>query len=691
ASGFAELHLPAIPSTDDLLVEMHPAGSLRVQVSGPLPSESFGGEAFLWRLGGDQKTGEELASTNIDEQGFLRFADLAAGEYSICLRVDGWGMGVYHAATVRLGEATELEINLERGARVYGQVLLKDSSETVSGVLVTATPRFQGVSADLEEKGEHQVLTDADGRYAFEGLSSGTLRIEVEAPWGSISRANLEVFESGDEVEKDFEVGEPGSFSGGVVNSSKQGVGFATVVCTWNDEVISSDLALSASVSSGSIKVESDINGRFHIEGIPSQVFFLVLAYRGEENGSAYLDALMRNKPAQKRLKSGEERENQTITLQDVQTIQGAVRDDQGAGVEDIHLHLALVDNRSKSKKSMDLMEVITSADGEFELPNLNPGRYSLECEAEDYLRASLSFSISPKGLKRQDLELELRAAESITGWCVDEFGESVPFARVSAKPVKLNNLSGKKMRTKSTRADEYGRYDFESVQPGTYWVSAKAAGYEGTLTPVTVYTASGQSIELKLRRKTDTARTIVFGTLATSDRQIPRGLRVKDARGGAFSVGGDSFQITGVRPGEARFTFTAPGYASFKTAPVVLPEGGQISLGLIELKAAGDLTVFVRNHKGKPCTTFTARLEAIKGTKAAKKASALRLGLSSMKHKYKGIKKAVKGRAARSTAVPLRSWRLIIEAPGHKPDRRTLRFTDSLRAINIEIQLSKG
>lgn len=687
--GFALLARPVIDPQQEFLLELEREGRLVGRVVGPSPDALMDATAHLFWLTSGERLRRTESMVPLDSEGAFEFSQLASGEYELCADVPGWGLVFEHALEVRSGETTELELRPSRGALLRGRLTYVGSERPVVGALLRASPRVPGLPPEVEGCGERETTSDAEGRYELRGLAVGEVAVQVETDSGARARAERAVFEEAEVLEQDFQLQAPGSLAGRVISEAGQGVGFATLQVAWDAEPFSTRLDRPARERPGFLRVQCDVNGRFRLAGLPGGRSLRVVAFRAEEDGRAALAAEKLSLVKVVRLYSGEEREDFELRVSDTRSLGGVVVDQRGAPVPDAYLRLSRFAN-GENREDLRLQRLVTDESGEFELVGLLTGSYFIECQHPDYLQTRSKFRVDEDEIRPERLELELSPSQRITGWVVDERGDAVQRARVSAQAVLFDDRSPVGRTERNTRTDAFGRFVLTSVKPGTWSISASATGFERLPVPVVVQSRADAPQVLALRRDDAFQRSTLSGRVMGKDGSTPRELELDELRGGALEVARGAFRLTGARAGTARFRISAPGYLALRTPRLVLPPGGELDLGWLELEPAGDLRLHVRTPKGQPLRSFTATLEPLTGSKKARKKGALKLDLVKSRHRYAGSEERVATRAGVHQKVPLRRWRLRVEAGGFRPHEEELVFSKGRPELRLEVELKR-
>ncbi len=147
-----------------------------------------------------------------------------------------------------------------------------------------------------------------------------------------------------------------------------------------------------------------------------------------------------------------------------------------GASIE--HAEVALFDTRMPARR----VQSVTGQDGRFSFPGIPAGKYSLRGTKGGYLSAAYeqheqysTAIVTGTNFATDDLVLRLMPMAMISGYVLDEAGEGVRHATLF---LYFENHSGGAVRVtmaQEATTDDRGFFDFSLLEPGTYFVSAKA------------------------------------------------------------------------------------------------------------------------------------------------------------------------------------------------------------------------
>lgn len=125
---------------------------------------------------------------------------------------------------------------------------------------------------------------------------------------------------------------------------------------------------------------------------------------------------------------------------------------------------------------------VVTSEDGKFEFTGVPAGKYDLNGAKRGFISASYDqheqFStaiVTGAGLETEALVLRLAATAIISGKILDESGEPVRHATVTAYYDDHSSGVDQIRNYRGTRTDDQGTYEIAGLMPGTYFLSVSA------------------------------------------------------------------------------------------------------------------------------------------------------------------------------------------------------------------------
>jgi hypothetical protein len=128
------------------------------------------------------------------------------------------------------------------------------------------------------------------------------------------------------------------------------------------------------------------------------------------------------------------------------------------------------------------LQSMITADDGHFEFLNVPAGKYPLTGAKRGYLTSAYNqhqqFStaiVTGAGVDTEHLALRIAPLAHITGHVLDEHGDPVRKARITLWQDDHSTGVSRTRRYGNDMTDDLGYFEFSTLQPGTYFLSAAA------------------------------------------------------------------------------------------------------------------------------------------------------------------------------------------------------------------------
>jgi len=139
---------------------------------------------------------------------------------------------------------------------------------------------------------------------------------------------------------------------------------------------------------------------------------------------------------------------------------------------------VSLTDTRNSTRHA----SMITPEDGRFALDAVPPGKYFLYAAKTGYIAAGFNqhgqFStaiVTGPGLDTQNLAFRLTPSAGLHGRVLDESGEPVRNAKIALYSADDGDGLAQVIISNRTETDDQGAYEFASLNPGTFFVSATA------------------------------------------------------------------------------------------------------------------------------------------------------------------------------------------------------------------------
>jgi protocatechuate 3,4-dioxygenase beta subunit len=401
-------------------------------------------------MGGQQQLNR---STDInDPEGMFELTGLKEGKYSLKVRAGGYAEEVKKGVQVKNGETVDgIEIGLKAGSKVEGRVITGSDKAPIPGVLVKPSDegsKIMGVDIsqfDFQPL-EGNVITDDDGRFRLQNLSSGLNTLEAKKEGFLDGKKMVFVLPGQDMKDVEIELSRGGIVTGRVVaHSSGKPVSGADV--TFSGQGFLADLM--PFVRKGTL---TEDQGGFEFHTVPAGAQTMKISH---------------DDYAMKMVENVNVEEGKTVDIGDVALT-------SGGGIAGV-----VLDASSKPISGAMLMargssgfhQQNTNAEGEYAYEELSPGSYTVQLiPSTDGLMSGNIGNVVEKQAqveegKVTELNFILTPGYALSGK-VTRRGETVPGVNVMFQlddPLAPANESG------SYTVDSQGRYEFRELQPGRY------------------------------------------------------------------------------------------------------------------------------------------------------------------------------------------------------------------------------
>lgn len=503
------------------------------------------------------------------------------------------GEGIYTVETVSPDFAPAKKTGIAAGSRGVDFVL-KDAGGIAGTVRDRATgePIADAKVSPVGLSGSHPLeRTDEAGFYELEPLDTGTYTLEAKAEgYVSEKRAGIAVRGGEDTEGVDFALVPAPRIRGRVTVEGGAPAAGAELVLS---KSFSSDMHFLFGFGRKADAI-ADAAGRYEIvKGEPG------IRYEVQAQSKDCVPG----KSAPFQLVPGRDQEGVDIVLKKGLSLPGKVTDEKGLPVAG-----AKVRATSRERGFSFSMDMGTSSgtgpgsavaddSGAFTIEGLASGRHEVKASADGYGTGSTDVTLSP-GAEPKPVIVVLRAGIAISGRVSDDGGNPLADADVSASG---RGDSGYCRRSAET--DEEGRYEIESLSPGTYQVTARLHGYgkgkaEGIVPPakdVDFTLSAGGRIA---GRVTDGGGRPVMTFSYLTDK-APHSDRVILKHGTAVSSEDGSFESKPLDPGDYAVTVNAEGFAPGKAEGIKVGSG-KTARAEIKLGPAASIAGTVVREKGR-------------------------------------------------------------------------------------------
>ncbi|MCY1040499.1 carboxypeptidase regulatory-like domain-containing protein [Corallococcus sp. bb12-1] len=491
----------------------------RGRVSGVLTLEgSTDGSGVTVTLEGANQT----ATT--DAQGRFALEGVPTGSYVLKASRTGYAT-VSQPVEVTEGNDTLLTLLLGRyRGRIEGQVRLSDSAPAL------------GVAVALEGT-DTATTTDSQGRFALEGVVTGTYSLVASKEGYTAVRQSVEVKATGSSSVTLSLTRHRGTLQGQVTLDGATQAPGVTVMLEGTSAVTT-----------------STSQGRFTLGGVPTGTYVLVATKTGYTTVRQSVEVT--------------QDATTTVTLPLILSrgdLVGQVLLEGGVSPSGIALQL-----------EGTATSTATDAEGRFTLPGVPTGSYALLATKADYTTT------------RQAVEVKEAASTSVTLTLARSRGrvEGVALLDDAQDPagtqVSLRGLTG------VTTTDAQGRFVLEGVPTGSYLVDTVRAGYTSPQPLVQVQADATASVSMTLERRYGS----IQGRVTLEGRTNHSGVRI-DLVGRTDSVttnASGSFQFTRLPPGDYSLQATLSPYETVNVSvSVALDDSRSTNITMSLLR--GDVT----------------------------------------------------------------------------------------------------
>lgn len=398
--------------------------------SGGAPIES----AFVEALQG----GTLIASTTTNASGVYSLSGLAPGSYDVRASATNFQTSTHTGVTVTSGATTTVNISL---APDFG---------TIAGTVSDSGGPLVGATVDVLEGGVviATATTVGGGSYTINDISPGSYTVRA-------SQTNYQTAVLGATVQSnqtttvDFTLLQsPGTIAGTVRDSETHAeIAGASVEALQGSTV----LASTTTAGDGTYFLPDLAPGIYTVRATATTYQTTTIGATVTANATTTLDFSLLPNPG---------------------TISGLVRDSATTSP----ISGALIEI---SQGSTSIASTLTDGSGQYSVPGLAPGSYSVRAIATGYQTASSSAIVLSSGTATVTFDL-LSSPGTITGQITNSVGGApIPSAAVE---ILQGNIT-----IASTVTDSSGFYTVSNLAPGSYLVQANAATFQGNSSVATV------------------------------------------------------------------------------------------------------------------------------------------------------------------------------------------------------------
>jgi hypothetical protein len=470
-----------------------------------------------------------------------------------------------------------IEIVMKSGARISGVVIDAAGKPAPRAEVIVTQPSWEHIPR-LSDSYRSRTTTDAEGRFAFEGVDRTPLALTAWTDDASSELVELDLRGADERKNVRITLANSGVITGTVTEEDGGPAPFAIITyfaapdvdkIVWaKDEAHTRGLAL-PKASGGTL---CDADGTFRIAGLPPGSYTVRAQRPAATSVIPEYSAAWRYK-----VTTGS---NVALVLPGLGTIKGRVVDDAGRGIPSFTVAFAIWDAAMQTT-AMPPGRPVTSADGTFEIDAVPANQYLVAVSGAGLVEWRASGAVAVRGGSVTDLgTIKMTGGLQIAGRVLSRAGEPVRGADVAMV------VSDKPDLTQHAESDSEGRFTLPVAARGSS-VKVRATTEQNASEWVSV--APGvASVDIVMN---DPTRGSVVGVIVDPAHPLAE-------RTVALTLPGIGVPGEGLKP----------------EAITAALDSGRFAL---ENVPAGAYLVWVRRAQPRPGDEWVTRAVAVEGTKA--------------------------------------------------------------------------
>jgi hypothetical protein len=399
--------------------------------------------------------------TTTDDAGRFELRAIKPGGVRLTAEHDGYAQAETEERKLADGDVwTDAELILARGGRVTGTVTWPDGTPATASVAVIESTERDRLN-DWQTHRDHAARCDTAGRFEVTGLGQGTF--VVRAGFGEDERAEL--------AENDPRRTDPGTWRA-VADDVLPGADVALVLAApvSISGTVLDDLGRPVTRFEVTVAEQRESGGGQHFSKTLSfededGAFLIEELAVGEWKVTADAEGHAPSEPALVRL-PGAPAANGPLDLRIARSasVAGTVLDPHGAALEGAQV----IAGRGLERARRTSEPVLTDAEGNFVLAELDPGAIELVATHDDWAQAPAEAVDTQPGAALTGVVLHTARGGLLTGEVFDSTG-----APDAGRQVMVQAMSRQGRMGGTAHTDEGGRFELDHIAAGTYQVVA--------------------------------------------------------------------------------------------------------------------------------------------------------------------------------------------------------------------------